>query len=766
MAAELEAGRAFVDLVPRLQAGFGNAVDKELDGPLGRIKGKVGGLGKAIGLGLGAGVAAGAGALYAASLTIDGALDTIRLKTGQTGETLAGLETSFRNVGRTVPDDLGKVGQAIGELNQRTGLTGAALETLATQELALARITDSDLGATIETTTRLFGDWSVATADQGKTLDELFRASQATGVGVNDLSASLVQFGGPLRQLGFSLQESAALIGKFEKEGVNTELVLGSLRIALGKMAKAGEAPAATLQRTIKEIKNAGDAGKANALALELFGARAGPDMAAAIREGRFEVDSLVKTISGGKETILGAAADTDDAGEAFARLKNKVILAVEPLAGRFLNAVTDGIEKLEPFIVSIGDRLPGAFDAVERAVTPVFEAIGKIAGAFKILLGDDGPQGFGEIMDNLLGNSGKYVGLFRSIGEWILKIGDFIRAHLKPILIGLGVAFVALTSPISLVVGALVLAYAKSEVFRNVLNAVIVFIATKVVPGIAAFVGYFVEQFGNVIAWIKDNWGQISEAIGHVVEVVSGIIRTFVDVISALWRAWGDDIANVVGTIFDYIKRTIENVVSVIQGIIKTFLAILNGDWGKAWDGIKQVVGAVWDQIKNIIGSAVDVVKSIIGGLASTVVEVAKGIWEPIKDGFKAVINWIIRAWNGLEFKIPGFDPPGPGPSFGGFTLGVPNIKELAGGGTVVGAGLSIVGEGRRAGELLALPRGATAVPLDVARMIADAAGGRRGGFTIEHLEVPTAVDATADEVVDAIGAKLGWKLTTRRDR
>lgn len=38
--------------------------------------------------------------------------------------------------------------------------------------------------------------------------------------------------------MGFSLEESAAMLGKWEKEGVNTELVIGSLRIAAGKFAK------------------------------------------------------------------------------------------------------------------------------------------------------------------------------------------------------------------------------------------------------------------------------------------------------------------------------------------------------------------------------------------------------------------------------------------------------------------------------------------------------------------------------------------------
>jgi hypothetical protein len=71
-------------------------------------------------------------------------------------------------------------------------------------------------------------------------------------------------------------------------------------------------------------------------------------------------------------------------------------------------------------------------------------------------------------------------------------------------------------------------------------------------------------------------------------------------------------------------------------------------------------------------------------GKIASKIGGAIDGAFDGIKNAFRSALNWIIRAWNRLEFKIPGFDPPGPGPSFGGFTLGVPNIPELRDGGIV----------------------------------------------------------------------------------
>jgi len=86
----------------------------------------------------------------------------------------------------------------------------------------------------------------------------LFSVAQSTGIEFASLSNQLVNYGAPLRQIGFDFEQSALLIGKFEKEGVNAELVLGSLRQALGKMAREGEPAIETFQRTTEAIKNAG----------------------------------------------------------------------------------------------------------------------------------------------------------------------------------------------------------------------------------------------------------------------------------------------------------------------------------------------------------------------------------------------------------------------------------------------------------------------------------------------------------------------------
>ncbi len=129
-------------------------------------------------------------------------------------------------------------------------------------------------------------------------------------------------------------------------------MVLGGLRVALGKMAKEGITDTkAALEEVIKRIKEAGSTGEANAIALELFGARVGPDMAAAIREGRFELSELVSTLKTSGETINGAAFETMDFAEQLTVMKNKAAVALEPLGSSLMQAVNSAMPAIESLI-------------------------------------------------------------------------------------------------------------------------------------------------------------------------------------------------------------------------------------------------------------------------------------------------------------------------------------------------------------------------------------------------------------------------------
>jgi phage-related minor tail protein len=318
-----------------------------------------------------------------ASLQVDDALDTIRKGTGATGVVLQSLGEDFKAVGNTVPSSLADASTAIADLNARTGQSGIGLEELSTQVLTLARLSGSELKPLIADTTRVFGDWGITTAGQSAALDFLWKTSQATGVGVGALAQQVVQFGAPLRQLGFSFQQSAALMGKFEKEGVNAELVLGSLRVGLSHFAKAGADAPAALQAIIQKIQQLGPSAEATKLAIATFGARAGPDMATAIEEGRLAIGDLVAQLTTSRETIASAAGDTDDLAEQMQVLRNKTTFAFEALARPILPVLTRWAQDA---VDAIG-KLAGWFDELSPTTRSWMLALGAVAASIGPLI-------------------------------------------------------------------------------------------------------------------------------------------------------------------------------------------------------------------------------------------------------------------------------------------------------------------------------------------------------------------------------------------
>jgi TP901 family phage tail tape measure protein len=327
-----------------------------------------------------------------AAADFDKANATIRAGTGATGKALQDLNDDFKTVLKQVPQSSDVVSTAIADLNTRIGLAGKPLQEITKQMLNLSKVTGIDVSSLITDTTRVFGDWGIATEKQAETLDYLWKVSQTTGIGVDQLSQKVVQFGAPLRQLGFTFEKSAALFGKWEKEGVNAELVMGGMRIALGKMAKAGEEPTKVFPKLIEQIQKAGTVGEANTLALEAFGAKAGADMAAAIREGRFGIEDLLATLNGSTETINKAGRETLTLGERMAMLKNKAQVGIAPLGKilidlgeKHLPKLVSGVEKLSKWFSDLGPKGQKnvlMYGAMAAAIGPVLVAAGTLIGS------------------------------------------------------------------------------------------------------------------------------------------------------------------------------------------------------------------------------------------------------------------------------------------------------------------------------------------------------------------------------------------------
>jgi len=275
----------------------------------------------------------------------------IAQKTGEVGPKLEELKADFLAVGAEATVPLGRVAEAVSALHQRLDITGEPLRALTTQLMQLEQM---GVTVSVASLTRAFGDWSIATEAQSGALDRFFAIQQQSGIEMERMTQLVTQYGGPMRQLGFSFETATALLARFENEGVNTELVMGSLRISLTAYAKAGLPAEEAMATVIAKIKEMGFSYEATTLAGKVFGAQAGPDMAAAIIEGRFEIDDYTAALKNADGQIAKTAESTLTFGQRVQEAKNKIAVSLQPVGSLFQKVWSDSKKYLLDGVVAI----------------------------------------------------------------------------------------------------------------------------------------------------------------------------------------------------------------------------------------------------------------------------------------------------------------------------------------------------------------------------------------------------------------------------
>jgi phage-related protein len=557
---------------------------------------------------VGAAVAALGVTVFAVGEKFQSSFNKIKVATGESGPALDSLDASFKRVLAGTAGSFDQVAAAISGVHQRTGLVGPALDELAKKEVTLGRITKTDVGANVEATTALFNKFGISANDQSKALDVLFKASQNGGKGLDTLTAELQKGGVALKDLGFTLPQSAALISNLEKAGVNVGPVLSGLTKTLGTLAKAGKDPQVEFAAMIKQIQGAGSESEALGETIKVFGAKAGPELVAAIRSGKFEFADLAKQLADGKGGINETGTAVSTLGGKFARLKNEVLVAIEPAGAALVKFANEGMGKVLEFVPKLFAGLGALYNLLVK---------GDFTGAFARIfhVSEDSP-----IIPFLL-----------RLREMVISVIGFIQEHARPILIGLGVVLLALTSPVSLVIGALVLLYTH---FQSVRDAV-----------------------GSVVAYVQEIFPKIEETVTHVVNAIRDVITVVLEVIRVEWAVWGDAIMAVVSAAWAQIQNVIQLAVNVIANVIKLVLDLINGDWGKAWDDIKAILSAAWDFIVNAVeiglNLAWDLFKALPGkllgalaGLGSDLFGVAEralaSMVDAITGGIADAVSWV----------------------------------------------------------------------------------------------------------------------------
>lgn len=358
-----------------------DALGFSFEGMAGKASVAAAALGTAVGAGLAAaaaGVVTLGKELYDLGAEWDDTFDNLQIKTGATGSSLAGLEQAVKNVGGLVPNSWGDISDIVADVNRSLHLTGPELENVATTIANLGRMTGEAVD--VRGLGKAFRAFGVEAKDQEATLDSLFGAFQKTDMPVNELLATVTKAGPPLRALGLSFGQSAALVTSLEEAGLDADTMLkGGLTKSLATLAKGGKSGAEALQQTIAEIRRLNDAGdKAGAqnLANKFFGNKGGASFFDAITSGALDLQTLQSALASTSVSINDTAAETDDFSQKWDKFTHKAQTALEPLASSLFAFVNDGLGSLTDWVQAHQPEVIGFFSTATQGVILFGETI------------------------------------------------------------------------------------------------------------------------------------------------------------------------------------------------------------------------------------------------------------------------------------------------------------------------------------------------------------------------------------------------------
>lgn len=490
--------------------------------------GKLAGLGKVAAL---ASVAVAAGvigvgfALFKIGGDFQAATNTIRTKTGETGVALEGLKKSFDNVFSKTPASMDDVAQSISLLHEKLGLAGQPLEDLSLQFIRLSRITKSDLAANLAAGTDALNNWGVEAGQQARKLDELFRASQKSGVSFETLTAQLADSGAVFRGLGISFEQGTALMGTLGKAGVDVGAVMPGLKKTLAEAFKTGVDGGKLLEDTLRGIESGSK--EAEKAAIKLFGAKSGGQLIELSKEGKLNYGELLATITSGSDTISQAAKDTSTWTGKLEILKHQALVALKPLAESVFKGVGDAITRVSPYVVQFIQWFAESLPVAVKAVQPTLERIGGALynlGQFIITKALPGLVAFGAWLVEhkpILEGVAVLVGvvLVAAFTGWAISAGLAAAATLLAF-----APLIAIGAVIAAVAAAVIWAYQNWDTFRNSVDAVASFMTDTLWPALQKVGSFIADVFNVSVAAAKQIWSDLQPAVESVQRTMANL--------------------------------------------------------------------------------------------------------------------------------------------------------------------------------------------------------------------------------------------------
>ncbi|WP_368880559.1 phage tail tape measure protein [Staphylococcus haemolyticus] len=625
-------------------------------------------------------VVAGFGAAIKTGADFEGQMSRVGAIAGSSKSQLKAMSDQAVDLGAKTSLSASEVAKGMEEL-AALGMNTNQIMKAMPGVISAAEASGSDLATTATIMASSLNSFNLKASDSGHVADLLATAANDSAADVQYMGDALKYAGTPAHSLGVTLEDTSAAIEVMSNSGLEGSQAGTALRASFIRLAK----PSAQSQKAIDKLgislsNSKGEfVGMPNligqfkdalqgmtkdqklAYVAQIVGTEAASGFLALIDAG----PAKLKKYSDSLKNSNGASKEAAD------KMKDNLKGSLEQLGGAFESLgitigtafapVLRGLAKAVTFLVEKFNNMPTPL----IVLTTIFVGLGAAIGPLLVLTGilAHSIVGISEAVTILTATEGGQA-FFTKFGANIKgilpKIGGLITRI--PLIGGL---MTALTGPIGIAVAAIaaigvafVVAYKKSETFRNIVNAVIN-------PVKNAFIGLWniIKQFGaGIKAVFNGNTGEglnifkkilpdeAARQFTSTLLMIRGAYNDFVNFIKsisievgayfkAFWKENGDSII----AAFQIVKATVSIVLSTLyNAIIKPILGAIKTSFSIVFNGIKQIVINVFTSIRMVVQGGLNVIRGIINIFKGLFTGDFSLMWQGIKQVFAGALQVI----------------------------------------------------------------------------------------------------------------------------
>ena len=248
--------------------------------------------------------------------------------------------------------------------------------------------------------------------------------------------------------------------------------------------------------------------------------------------------------------------------------------------------------------------------------------------------------------IENSIPKITQFIGWLRDIGTWIVEnrepltwivgiIGGITLAvkalNVASMLLAitggtLAAPFVAVGVALGALAGALVVAYTKSETFRNIVNAAFTAVKNVVMGVVNNLVAYY-KMLWSVLQWLWEKIKEWASWIGNkFIEMKNSVVNT----VQNLWNGVKNFFAEGIG-------NTWNKVVGWVKNIFNKATELKNK--------VSNVIGNLWNGIKDTFRRGIDTVFNWFSELPTKMKNAIIGGKNAIVNAFKSIFNAALKA-------------------------------------------------------------------------------------------------------------------------